>query len=1073
MFKPKSDKLFSLYFMKVWICQNLFCLMLIVFFNQLVVGQIHTALGEKASSINADRAVNLEKQAETGLFQWNKQSIEFAQKTYLEAFAIWNKLGELKKSSVSLRKAAKAAKILSKNNVAENLYLQSLAVSKVSKAIDEQINSLCDLSLFYLEEGNLSKARSIFFKATELTEINGIKFKSALFWFTSAEFEYAKRNIKKSIEFYIKAIESISSSDSLYDKANYLRFLGDAYLFEENYNQAIFSLQESLEISSLIGDKRGQALSQVVLAHTSSKLNEKQVALNYYNQAKNLFPNDIDFVEKARLMNALGNIYKDFGELKSSIDYRMKALQLFDNANYAYGKVATLSSLGMLYISIGEFEKAKSYLLESEFLAKKLDDEYYLAIIHEELGNLNFSEGDYNSAKNYYYKSLKHFLKYDSKREIAFIYEKLGQINNFQNKNNNSKIFFQRSIELNRIIQNKFGESENLYHLAKLDLIENKPDESLNNIKESINLTENLYTEVTNTNLKRTYFSNVFDRYELYINLLMKMHKQLPNENFAIQALQAAEKSRSRSLLETLRLSKANFTKDADPELVQKEEEIRSLLNLKTDKLTELLSSNADKSETDKLDNEINSLQNELEDIKGKLKANSPVYSAIKNPAPFDVAEFQQNVLDDETVLIEFLLGEKESYLWLVGKTEVSHVVLPPQNVLENRIEAIRQTFDSRQMLPGEDVETYQKRAADAESVFSRETKLLSNELFGQIAEKIANKRLIIVPDGKLALLPISALPFPDSDESFAVRNEIVYQPSASFLNILPKLQNPKHQPNKDLLVFADPVFNDSDSRLTGKAAKDSFFSSILNLRDFRLTDANGNIPRLFATQKEADSIAEAVGKSNTEIVSGFAANREKALSDDVSDYRILHFATHGLIDLERPEISSIVLSQFDETGQKREGFLRLQDIYALDLSSDLVVLSACQSGVGKEVKGEGMMSLNNAFLQAGAKSVLSSAWKVDDDATAEFMKRFYTNLINEKLTPAESLRRTQIEMARETQFKSPFYWAAFTVQGEYRQPISISHGYFYPILFGFLGLMAIGFLWCFKFSKFYSTVKK
>ena len=169
----------------------------------------------------------------------------------------------------------------------------------------------------------------------------------------------------------------------------------------------------------------------------------------------------------------------------------------------------------------------------------------------------------------------------------------------------------------------------------------------------------------------------------------------------------------------------------------------------------------------------------------------------------------------------------------------------------------------------------------------------------------------------------------------------------------------------------------------------------------------------------------------------------------------------------------AIVLSQFDENGQKREGFLRLQDIYALDLSSDLVVLSACQSGVGKEIKGEGMMSLNNAFLQAGAKSVISSAWKVDDDATAEFMKRFYTNLVAEQLTPAAALRQTQIEMMQNTQFKSPFYWAAFTVQGEFRQPISISQSYFYHILFGVLGIVGVGFLWSLKFFKHYSTAKK
>ena len=344
----------------------------------------------------------------------------------------------------------------------------------------------------------------------------------------------------------------------------------------------------------------------------------------------------------------------------------------------------------------------------------------------------------------------------------------------------------------------------------------------------------------------------------------------------------------------------------------------------------------------------------------------------------------------------------------------------------------------------------------------------MSDELLGQVVDKIADKRLIIVPDGKLALLPLSALPFPDSDKLLIAKNEIVYEPSASLLNILSKIQTHKQLPTKDLLVFADPVFDNSDNRLTAKNESESFLPAILglNLRDFRLIDANGKIPRLFATQAEADSIAETVGKSRTEVLSGFAANRERVLNPTISDYRMLHFATHGLVDVTRPEVSSIVLSQFDENGEKREGFLRLQDIYALDLASDLVVLSACQSGVGKEIKGEGLMSLNNAFLQAGAKSVVSSAWKVDDDATAEFMKHFYTNLVDKQLTASQALRQAQLEMSKSAQFSSPFYWAAFTVQGEFRQPISVSRSYFYPLLIGIFVLIGIGLLWKFKFSK-------
>jgi CHAT domain-containing protein len=292
-------------------------------------------------------------------------------------------------------------------------------------------------------------------------------------------------------------------------------------------------------------------------------------------------------------------------------------------------------------------------------------------------------------------------------------------------------------------------------------------------------------------------------------------------------------------------------------------------------------------------------------------------------------------------------------------------------------------------------------------------------------------------------------------------------------LNILPNLQTRKQLPTKDLLVFADPVFSKIDSRLTAKTETESSVPSVaglfdLNLRDFRILDTDHNIPRLPASQNEADSISQTLGGNRTTIASGFDANRERVLNSDIGDYRMLHFATHGLIDMNRPEISSIVLSQLDEAGNKREGFLRLQDIYAMDLATDLVVLSACQSGIGKEIRGEGLMSLNNAFLQAGAKSVVSSAWKVDDNATAELMSKFYSNLIDKGFTTSEALRQAQIEMSKSTQFKSPFYWAAFTVQGEFRQPIKVSTNYFAYVLFGLFGIVGSWIIWRFRKTKAY-----
>ena len=192
-------------------------------------------------------------------------------------------------------------------------------------------------------------------------------------------------------------------------------------------------------------------------------------------------------------------------------------------------------------------------------------------------------------------------------------------------------------------------------------------------------------------------------------------------------------------------------------------------------------------------------------------------------------------------------------------------------------------------------------------------------------------------------------------------------------------------------------------------------------------------IPRLPGTRREAEQILRLVPASERRAALGFAASRETAMSAEVGQYRYVHFATHGLLDSLHPELSGIILSMFNEQGTPQDGFLRAHEIFNLKLAADVVVLSACQTGLGKEVKGEGLVGLTRGFMYAGAPRVVVSLWSVSDVATAELMTRFYRRMLIEKLAPAKALQAAQASMAREKRFASPFYWAAFTLQGEWR----------------------------------------
>jgi CHAT domain-containing protein len=188
----------------------------------------------------------------------------------------------------------------------------------------------------------------------------------------------------------------------------------------------------------------------------------------------------------------------------------------------------------------------------------------------------------------------------------------------------------------------------------------------------------------------------------------------------------------------------------------------------------------------------------------------------------------------------------------------------------------------------------------------------------------------------------------------------------------------------------------------------------------------------LRSSRVEVEAIVGLAGGENLKALD-FEASRATALSDELGHYRVVHFATHGLLNSLHPELSGLVLSLVDEKGQPQDGFLRAHDVYNLKLRADLVVLSACQTALGKEVKGEGLVGLTRGFMYAGAPRVVASLWRVPSKATAELMKRFYRGMLVEKLRPAAALRAAQVGMWREKRWNEPYYWAAFVLQGEWQ----------------------------------------
>ncbi|NET60391.1 MAG: CHAT domain-containing protein [Symploca sp. SIO2E6] len=521
--------------------------------------------------------------------------------------------------------------------------------------------------------------------------------------------------------------------------------------------------------------------------------------------------------------------------------------------------------------------------------------------------------------------------------------------------------------------------------------------------------------------------------YEFYISLLMQLHQQNPNQGYDALALHASERSRARSLLELLTEANADIRQGVEPQLVEQERTLQQQLDAIEKRRVELLSGNHTPQQATAIEQEREQLLSQYQDIQTKIRTTSPRYAALTQPEPLTLEEIQQQVLDEDTLLLQYSLGSERSYLWAVSKTGINSYELPPAAEIET---AAKQFYELLKT-PGFQLEDTRGTIGVENVKANKSVSQLSQMLLAPVAEELGNKRLLIVGDGALQYVPFSALPLPETSGEDVVpllaNNEIVNLPSATTLGIIRQEQATRKTAPKTIAILADPVFSSDDERVkSSKQQIDSSLQQQLLDRSAREADI-GVWKRLPGTRTEAEAIMALVPDSERVHGFDFAANREMITNPELSNYRIIHLATHGLLNSTNPELSGVVLSLFDEQGDSQNGFLRLHDVFNLNLPAELVVLSACQTGLGQEVKGEGLVGLTRGFMYAGSPRVLVSLWNVSDAATAEMMKRFYRNMLQEGLSATAALRAAQLEMQQETQWKAPYYWAAFTLQGEWK----------------------------------------
>ena len=734
----------------------------------------------------------------------------------------------------------------------------------------------------------------------------------------------------------------------------------------------------------------------------------------------------------------MAHVYAKVGEEQKGVDYYERALSLFKLAHHPNGEAATLYSMGRIYYSIDEKKKALESQLEALKMCRALGDRRLEILVLIEIGRLYDFAGDKPAALKNFLLARSFAQSQKDLRAEMDIWNLLGITYESQGKKQVALDCYKRALALSREAQHRFGETATLYQIARAHFDSSDLSAARLHTEEAINLIESLRTKVNRQELRASYFASVRQLYELYIDVLMELHAKDRNAGYDVLAFEASEQARGRSLLEMVATARIGARENVDPELLARERQLREELSKKAEQRM-MQSSSSREADTAVVDRELDDLTSRYQEVRAQIRAVSLENTDQTAPRPLGLQEIRDRDLTDDSALLEFSLGERRSYLWFITKDSFKSWPLPPRREIEQSALAIRNLLVRPAAIPGESPEELRARMTAAEDEYWEKAAVFSETLLGPVAKDLGTKRLLIVADGALQYLPFGALPVPSRGEEvipLMMEHEISFQPSASVLAMLRSRAAKPH--GKAIAIFADPVFELNDSRFE-KSQKPLVAAVIPRedhleraLRDANISWGTGSIPRLLASREEAEAIINLVPVSDNLKAVDFDANKETATNLDLSRYQIIHIATHGMLDSRRPELSGLLLSRFDKDGQPKEGVLRLDDIYNLNLSAAMVVLSACNTGLGKDVRGEGLVGLVHGFMYAGTSRVVASLWKVDDDATAQLMVNFYSEMFQSGKSPAAALRAAQIAMWQQKRWRAPYFWAAFVLHGDY-----------------------------------------
>ena len=810
--------------------------------------------------------------------------------------------------------------------------------------------------------------------------------------------------------------------------------------------RAIELFQEALTIPQT---RANEAITRDNLGATLRRVGRLQEALEAHQRALEYFQANGPKRSVAVVLGRLGLVWRQLGDITRTIAYDQQSLDILVEIDDKPGIVRGLTNLAADQREAGLYDLSRTTAeraLRAAIEGKTAFLEAHASLV---LANLELRVGNLAAAVERGKRSAALFREQEYKAgEVEALWPvgeaqlRLGQVAEAEET-------LLQALAIAREVGNPDDEAAVLGSVARLARARGRLTDARVALDEALACIERIRATLGGAALRASLVSFNHGVYEDHVDVLASLHRERPTEGFDRQALEASELSRARSLLDVLATSSIDIRAGVDASLLDRERALRQRLADK-DVARHRAEDNGQTAAVAAIEREIGELTDALRAAESAVAASGPGFIALTRPRAVDVDALRRDVLDGDTVLLEYAVGDERTWLFALTPATLDAFELPGRTRLDPLVRAAIDAVTAHQ---------HDGAAQDAAHDAALRTALgeLSTALLGPIADRLRGawqgRRLVVVPSGALEYVPFAALPLPGGAGAPAVplvaAHEVVSAPSAATIAALRRETAGRAPAAKTLAIVADPVFEADDPRVARARLTHAAPARPAVVPASNPAPAPVGVPatliasrgptrepvgRLLFSRREATALTAMLPATERLLVTDFAATRRWALEAPLDRYRIVHFATHGLIDAERPALSSLVLSLVDERGTPIDGYLRMADIYNRRLPVDLVVLSACRTALGADLQGEGLVGLTRGFMYAGARRVVASLWQVDDQATSQLMTRFYRHMLTGGEPPAAALRAAQRELAADPRFSAPYFWAGFVLHGDWRR---------------------------------------